>query len=279
MDRDIAPLAKRLAEENNVDWRSLKGSGHDGRIVERDVLDYLARVMAGEADVDPTPEPVPEGMDAWPDADRDGAPAPEPAGAPPPAATPPDDEDDGLLLAGDDLFEGERSDLAVEADGASGTATARDAAVPEAAAGPSDRDDDLVGSDGGLWQDPPPGPTSSADADAAPDLFLDDDSGLGAAGGDRSAHDPEEGGGNAFDFGGMPGAETVDHEPTREPPTAAPPAETPAEPPAESPAAPAGQEDDLAFDLGAAEPDDPAVRDDLSHLEATDTGVRPAASR
>lgn len=66
---DIAPLARRLAEENNVDWRRLRGSGDDGRVVERDVLEYLARVMAGDEAVDPTPEPVPDGMQAWPDAD------------------------------------------------------------------------------------------------------------------------------------------------------------------------------------------------------------------
>ena len=77
---DIAPLARRLAEENNVDWRRLEGSGDGGRIVERDVLTYLAKVMAGEEDLDPTPEPVPEGMQAWPDADvaayRPGTPEP-----------------------------------------------------------------------------------------------------------------------------------------------------------------------------------------------------------
>jgi hypothetical protein len=66
---DIAPLARRLAEENNVEWRRLRGSGERGRVVERDVLEYLARVMAGEEDLDPTPEPVPEGMQAWPDED------------------------------------------------------------------------------------------------------------------------------------------------------------------------------------------------------------------
>jgi hypothetical protein len=66
---DIAPLARRLAEENNVDWRHLAGSGDGGRVVERDVLGYLARVMAGEEDVDPTPEPVPDGMVAWPEDD------------------------------------------------------------------------------------------------------------------------------------------------------------------------------------------------------------------
>ena len=71
---EIAPLAKRLAEENNVDWRRLNGTGHGGQVVERDVLEYLARVMAGDEAVDPTPEPVPEGMAAWPEADvRAGA--------------------------------------------------------------------------------------------------------------------------------------------------------------------------------------------------------------
>jgi len=66
MEPDIAPLAKRLAEENNVNWRQLSGSGPSGRVVERDVLEYLARVMAGEEAIDPTPEPFPEGMAQWP---------------------------------------------------------------------------------------------------------------------------------------------------------------------------------------------------------------------
>lgn len=69
MEPEIAPLAKRLAEENNVNWRALTGSGANGRILERDVLEYLARVMAGEEDVNPTSEPLPEGMDAWPEED------------------------------------------------------------------------------------------------------------------------------------------------------------------------------------------------------------------
>ncbi|UCH27822.1 MAG: E3 binding domain-containing protein [Trueperaceae bacterium] len=66
---DISPLARRLAEENNVDWQSLSGTGADGKVVERDVLEYLARVMTGDAALDPTPEPVPDGMDAWPEED------------------------------------------------------------------------------------------------------------------------------------------------------------------------------------------------------------------
>ena len=72
MEPEISPLAKRLAEENNVDWRGLNGSGADGRILERDVLEYLARVMSGEEDLNPTAEPVPQGMEAWPEEDVQG---------------------------------------------------------------------------------------------------------------------------------------------------------------------------------------------------------------
>lgn len=66
---DISTLARRLAEQNNVDWRALHGSGPEGKVVERDVLDYLSRVMSGSEALNPTPEPLPEGMEAWPDQD------------------------------------------------------------------------------------------------------------------------------------------------------------------------------------------------------------------
>ncbi|MER3445286.1 MAG: dihydrolipoamide acyltransferase, partial [Meiothermus sp.] len=49
----ITPLARRLAEENGINWRSLAGSGPDGTIVERDILAYLAKVMAGEITLPP----------------------------------------------------------------------------------------------------------------------------------------------------------------------------------------------------------------------------------
>lgn len=52
----ITPLARRLAEENGIDWRTLKGSGPEGTIVERDILSFLAKVMAGEIDLPPAPE-------------------------------------------------------------------------------------------------------------------------------------------------------------------------------------------------------------------------------
>lgn len=77
-DPAIRPSAQRLAEANNVDWRALEGSGDGGRIVEDDVLSYLTRVMRGEAATDPTPEPLPEGVSAWPE---------EPARRPRPAPT------------------------------------------------------------------------------------------------------------------------------------------------------------------------------------------------
>ncbi len=55
----ITPLARRLAEENGIDWRRLKGTGPDGAIVERDILAFLAKVMAGEVDLPPMPESPP----------------------------------------------------------------------------------------------------------------------------------------------------------------------------------------------------------------------------
>ena len=43
---NITPLARRLAEENNLDWQQLEGSGDGGRIMERDVLQRLADIMS-----------------------------------------------------------------------------------------------------------------------------------------------------------------------------------------------------------------------------------------
>ena len=61
----ISPLARRIAEENNVDWRVLEGSDAGGGVNERDILNYLEGVMLGTKPVDPTPEPRPAGMSAW----------------------------------------------------------------------------------------------------------------------------------------------------------------------------------------------------------------------
>jgi hypothetical protein len=199
---DIAPLARRLAEENNVDWRRLHGSGDGGRIVERDVLTFLAKVMAGEEDLDPTPEPVPEGMQAWPDADvaayhataaappiersvtatldddlflfddapgaappeaRIDASAPEGHGAPPAAF----DGRDAPATADEDdglllVDEAEEGDAGAWDDGAT------DAAPLDAAATSDGEDDDGVFEFGDA--DPPP-PRPTVDAGALPDLF------------------------------------------------------------------------------------------------------------
>ncbi len=99
---DIAPLAKRLAEENNVEWRRLRGSGERGRVVERDVLEYLARVMAGDEDVNPTPEPVPEGMQSWPDEDVRAFEHERRSEVPPPTNGLSTVDDEIFLLDGDD---------------------------------------------------------------------------------------------------------------------------------------------------------------------------------
>jgi pyruvate/2-oxoglutarate dehydrogenase complex dihydrolipoamide acyltransferase (E2) component len=42
----ITPLAKRMAEESHLDWRLLKGSGKDGLILERDVLQAITKKTA-----------------------------------------------------------------------------------------------------------------------------------------------------------------------------------------------------------------------------------------
>ncbi len=39
----ISKLAKRIAEENKLDWTSIKGTGQDGLIIEKDVLMAVAK--------------------------------------------------------------------------------------------------------------------------------------------------------------------------------------------------------------------------------------------
>ncbi|GGI83563.1 E3 binding domain-containing protein [Deinococcus wulumuqiensis] len=55
----IAPLAKILAEANGIEWQQLNGTGAGGMIVEQDILDYLSRVMSGEAEPPSTPVDAP----------------------------------------------------------------------------------------------------------------------------------------------------------------------------------------------------------------------------
>jgi hypothetical protein len=65
-DVKISPLAKRLAEENSIDWRVIHGTGPEGRVIERDILTYLAKVMSGEAELPRQPDvsepPPPAGV-------------------------------------------------------------------------------------------------------------------------------------------------------------------------------------------------------------------------
>ncbi|WP_291423571.1 E3 binding domain-containing protein [Deinococcus sp.] len=55
----IAPLAKILAEANGIEWQDLHGTGAGDQIVEQDILDYLSRVMSGEAEPPSTPVDAP----------------------------------------------------------------------------------------------------------------------------------------------------------------------------------------------------------------------------
>lgn len=67
----IAPLAKILAEANGIEWEHLSGTGPSGQITEQDILDYLTRVMSGEAEPPSTPVDAPPpdwtGEDTLPD--------------------------------------------------------------------------------------------------------------------------------------------------------------------------------------------------------------------
>ena len=56
MDEQITPLAKKLAEENSIDWRFIRGTGPTGKVIERDILSYLARIMSGELDLPTLPD-------------------------------------------------------------------------------------------------------------------------------------------------------------------------------------------------------------------------------
>lgn len=56
MDEQITPLAKKLAEENSIDWRFIRGTGPTGKVIERDILSYLARIMSGELDLPSLPD-------------------------------------------------------------------------------------------------------------------------------------------------------------------------------------------------------------------------------
>jgi 2-oxoglutarate dehydrogenase E2 component (dihydrolipoamide succinyltransferase) len=73
----LSPAAKRVAEENKLDPKSLVGSGRDGRVSKSDVVNYLA---AKDAPAAPKPAPAPLAAPATRPAT--GKPASEPPAAP-----------------------------------------------------------------------------------------------------------------------------------------------------------------------------------------------------
>jgi pyruvate dehydrogenase E2 component (dihydrolipoamide acetyltransferase) len=82
-----SPVARRMADENNIDLRNLKGTGPDGRIVKKDIETYLAQPRKEEA-----PAPAAQGAPAAaPAAQPSKAAIPlvsfAPAGPPPPDET------------------------------------------------------------------------------------------------------------------------------------------------------------------------------------------------
>jgi len=74
----LSPLVRKMARENNVDLRQVKGTGVGGRITKQDVEAYLAeRAAAAQRPAPPAPPPPPAAPPA---------PAAAPPVAPPPAA-------------------------------------------------------------------------------------------------------------------------------------------------------------------------------------------------
>ncbi|MBS7634024.1 2-oxo acid dehydrogenase subunit E2 [Candidatus Bathyarchaeota archaeon] len=60
VEREIkaSPLAKKIAREKGVDLTQVVGTGPGGRITEKDVLDYLAKIETSKATVLPSPASI-----------------------------------------------------------------------------------------------------------------------------------------------------------------------------------------------------------------------------
>ena len=58
-DGKLSPAAKRVAEENHLDPKSLPGSGRDGRVSKADVVNYLSGKAAPAASPNPAAAPAP----------------------------------------------------------------------------------------------------------------------------------------------------------------------------------------------------------------------------
>lgn len=55
--KKISPLAKKIANDNNLDFSSISGSGPDGRIVKKDVEAKISQVSSSAASPVPSPAP------------------------------------------------------------------------------------------------------------------------------------------------------------------------------------------------------------------------------
>ncbi len=64
-----SPLAKAMAKEENIDLNQIKGSGDEGRIIKRDIADYIAQKTAAPVAAAPTAIAVPA-----PDGDYEDVP-------------------------------------------------------------------------------------------------------------------------------------------------------------------------------------------------------------
>jgi 2-oxoglutarate dehydrogenase E2 component (dihydrolipoamide succinyltransferase) len=73
----ITPVARRLAEEQVVDWTQVKGSGTNGRITKQDIENYLQQQEIGEAQQtavpkeEPAAPPTPKSEPAAPKPEHD----------------------------------------------------------------------------------------------------------------------------------------------------------------------------------------------------------------
>jgi pyruvate dehydrogenase E2 component (dihydrolipoamide acetyltransferase) len=62
----ISPLAKKLAEENNISIQKLSGSGDEGRIVKKDIESAMSGAVGSTANVSSTPNIVlPVGVESY----------------------------------------------------------------------------------------------------------------------------------------------------------------------------------------------------------------------
>lgn len=81
----VSPLVRRMARENNVDLKQVKGSGTGGRVTKQDIENFLASRQAPPALAAPAPAPAPA---AAPPAWTAPAPAAPAASAPLPRVEP-----------------------------------------------------------------------------------------------------------------------------------------------------------------------------------------------